>query len=330
MKRVSTLCRFAAVVLLIGLSITALSCQKKAADPSNLILATGGTSGTYYPFGGAMAQIWNKSIEKMNVTAQSTGASKENIRLVGKEEADLAIVQNDVMDYAFKGIELFADDGQGKPEVVEGFRTVATLYPEVVQIVVDPASGIRTVADMKGKRISVGDAGSGVEANAKQILEAYGLSFDDLNAAHLSFKESASAVKDKQLDGFFVTAGVPNAAIQELAALAPVRLLAVDGAALSKLSDKYKFYTSVSVPNGTYNGMSGDVATVAVKATLIVRKGLSEDLVYKLTKALFEKQPELAQAHAKGKELSMMSAVQGAPVDFHPGALKYYKEQGLK
>jgi len=291
---------------------------------ANLILATGGTSGTYYPFGGAMAQIWNKNIPGMNVTAQSTGASKENIRLVGKGEADLAIVQNDVMDYAFNGVELFSG------EKVEGFRTIATLYPEIVQIVVSPDSGIGSVADMKGKRISVGDAGSGVEANAKQILEAYGLSFSDLKAAHLSFKESAAGVKDKQLDGFFVTAGVPNAAIQELSALAPVKIISIDAAAADKLMGKYKFYTKVSIPAATYNGMGADASTVAVKATLIVRKDLSEKVVYDLTKTLFEKQADLALAHAKGKDLSLSSAVQGASIDFHPGALKYYKEKGAK
>ena len=294
-----------------------------SSQAANLILATGGTAGTYYPFGGAMAQIWNKGIPKMNVTVQATGASKENIRLIGRGEVDVAIVQNDSMDYAFNGVELFAG------EKIEGFRTIATLYPEVIQIVVDPASGIKTVADMKGKRISVGDAGSGTEANAKQILEAAGLSFSDLkSAARLSFKESAAAIKDKQLDGCFVTAGVPNAAIQELSALAPVTLLSVDAATAAKLMGKYKFYTNVKVPAGTYKGVVADVPTVAVKATLIARKDLSDAIVYSLTKTLFEKQAELGQAHAKGKELSLESAVQGASIEFHPGALKFYKEKG--
>ncbi len=135
---------------------------QKEAEKVNLIIATGGTAGTYYPFGGAMAQLWNTHLKGVNVTAQATGASKENIRLVGKGEAELAIVQNDVMDYAFKGIELF------NGEKIETFATIATLYPEIVQIVVSPDSGINSVADMKGKSISVGDAGSGVEANASR------------------------------------------------------------------------------------------------------------------------------------------------------------------
>ncbi len=324
-KALKILVLIAAIAFVPVLSFAAAQADAPAAvQGGNLILATGGTSGTYYPFGGAMAQIWNTSIEKMNVTAQATGASKENIRLVGKDEADLAIVQNDVMDYAMKGIELF------NGEKVEGFRTIATLYPEVVQIVADPAAGIKSIADLKGKRVSVGDAGSGVEANAKQILEAYGITFNDVKAAHLSFKESASALKDKQLDAFFVTAGVPNAAIQEISALSPVQILSVDDATAAKLIEKYKFYTKVSIPAGTYKGMDAAASTLAVKATLIVRDDLSEGVVYALTKALFEKQAELASAHAKGKELSLKGAVEGVSVDFHPGALKYYKEKGVK
>jgi hypothetical protein len=292
-------------------------------EKANLIIATGGTSGTYYPFGGAMAQIWNTNVKGMNVTAQATGASKENIRLVGKGEAELAIVQNDVMDYAMKGIELF------NGEKVETFSTIATLYPEIVQIVVARDSAINSVADMKGKSISVGDAGSGVEANAKQVLEAYGLSFGDLQTKRLSFKESAAALKDKQIEGFFVTAGIPNAAIQEIATIGGVKLISINPATMQKLMDKYKFYTSYTIKKDTYNGMTQDVATVAVKATLIVKKGLADSVVYNITKTLFEQQAALAQAHAKGKDLILQDAVQGVSVPFHPGAEKYYKEKGV-
>lgn len=288
---------------------------------NNLILATGGTGGTYYPYGGAMAQIFNQKIKNMNVTAQSTGASAENLRLVGKGEAELAIVQNDVMDYAFKGIETFK-------EKIEGFRTIATLYPEVVQVIVNPDSGINSIADMKGKKISVGAAGSGVEANAKQILEAYGLTFDDIKASHLSFNESANAYKDKQIDGFFVTSGVPNAAVQDVNALQKIKLISFDDATIDKLTKEYGFYTPFTITKDAYTGMDADVKTVAVKATLICNKDLKDDVVYDLTKALFENQAELAQAHAKGNLLNIQDAVKGVSVPFHPGAEKYYKEKG--
>ncbi|MGE4284113.1 MAG: TAXI family TRAP transporter solute-binding subunit [Clostridia bacterium] len=310
--------------VVLGLSMVLSGC---GAAKNNLILATGGTSGTYYPFGGAMAQIFNTKVENMNVTAQATGASKENLRLVGKGEADLAIVQNDVMDYAFTGTELFNLEGEN--EKIEGFRTLATLYPEVVQIVVSPDSGINSVADMKGKRISVGDAGSGVEANAKQVLEAYGLTFDDLKVTRLSFKESANAYKDKQLDGFFVTAGVPNTAIQEITALQDVKVLSIDDASAAKLAEKYPFYTQYTISKDIYKGMTEDAKTVAVKATLIVRKDLKDDVVYDLTKSLFENKEELGNAHAKGKELDINDAIKGVSVPLHPGAEKYYKEKGV-
>lgn len=320
MKKVIILLLIAAV-LMTGF----ISCKKKeaAVEAANLILATGGTSGTYYPFGGAMAQIWNTNIPGMNVTAQSTGASKENIRLVGKGEAELAIVQNDVMDYAMNGVELF------NGEKIETFRTVATLYPEIIQIVVAKDSKINSVADMKGKSISVGDAGSGVEANAKQILEAYGLTFDDLQTKRLSFKESGAALKDKQIEGFFVTAGIPNAAIQEIATIGGVKLLSIDGEAKQKLMEKYKFYTEFTISKDTYNGMEADAQTVAVKATLIANSELSENVVYNITKTLFDKQADLAQAHAKGNDLVLANAVMGVSVAFHPGAEKYYREMGV-
>lgn len=293
------------------------------ATKSNLILATGGTGGSYYPYGGAMAQIFNTKIENMNVTAQATGASAENLRLVGKGEAELAIVQNDVMDYAYNGTESF------KGEKIEGFRTIATLYPEVIQVIVSPESGINTIADMKGKRISVGAAGSGVESNAKQILEAYGLTFDDIKASHLSFNESANAYKDKQIDGFFVTSGVPNAAVQDVNALQKIKVISFDDASIDKLTKKYSFYTPFTITKDTYSGMEADAKTVAVKATLIVKKDLGDDVVYNITKALFENQKELAEAHAKGKELNIQDAVKGVSVPFHPGAEKYFKEKGV-
>lgn len=304
---------------LFAASIALTGCGK---TKTNLILATGGTGGTYYPFGGAMAQIFNTKIENMNVTAQATGASAENLRLVDKGEAELAIVQNDVMDYAYNATETFT-------EKIQGFRTIATLYPEVVQVIVNPESGINTIADMKGKRISVGAAGSGVESNAKQILEAFGLTFNDINASHLSFNESANAYKDKQIDGFFVTSGVPNAAVQDVNALQKIKVLSFDDATIDKLMKKYGFYTAFTIGKDVYTGMTSDVKTVAVSATLVCKKDLKDDVVYSITKALFDNQAELAQAHAKGKELVLENAVKGVSVPFHPGAEKYFKEKGV-
>ena len=311
-----------AAALVICSAFVLAGCSKNA--KKDYILATGGTGGTYYPFGGAIANIWNTKIENMNVTAQATGASAENLRLINKGEAEYAIVQNDVMDYAYNGKDLFAG------EKLENIMTIGTLYPEVVQIAVSKDSGIKSVADFRGKRISVGDAGSGVEFNAKQILEGYGLTFDDIKKSNLSFKESAEGIQNGTLDGCFVTAGVPNAALQELAFSAGLVLVPVDSVAAEKICKKYNYYTVTSIPGGTYKGTDSDTAALAIKATLAVNAKLDEEIVYQMTKALFENLDSLAAAHAKGKEVSAKAAVTGVSVPFHPGAKKYFTEIGLK
>ncbi len=311
------------VVLVALLLATTMIFAGGKKENTNFILATGGTSGTYYSFGGALANIWNTKIENMNVTAQSTGASAENLRLISKGDAEFAIVQNDVMDYAYKGIDLFAG------EKVSGLATIGTLYPEVVQIAATKESGIKSVADLKGKRVSVGDLGSGVEFNAKQILEGYGMTFDDIKKSNLSFKESGDGLQNGQLDACFVTAGVPNAALQELAISAGLVLVPVTGAEADAICAKYGYYTKTTIPGGTYKGADEDVPALAIKATLAVSESLSEDIVYNITKAMFENTSELALSHAKGKEISAEAAITGVSVPFHPGAVKYYKEIGL-
>ncbi|MBQ7159376.1 MAG: TAXI family TRAP transporter solute-binding subunit [Treponema sp.] len=305
-----------------GLMILAsfVGCTKKA--NKNFILATGGTSGTYYPFGGAIANIWNTNIEGMNVTAQATGASAENLRLISKGEAEFGIVQNDVMDYAYNGTDMFA-------QALPNLATIGTLYPEVVQIAASKNSGIKSVADLRGKRVSIGDAGSGVEFNAKQILEGYGITFNDIQKNNLSFKESAEGIQNGTLDACFVTAGVPNAALQELAFTAGLVLIPVTGAEADKIVNSYSFYTKTIIPAGTYNGTDTDTEALAIKATLAVSAELDENVVYEMTKALFENLDALGAAHAKGKEVSAKSAVTGVSVPFHPGAVKYYSEIGL-
>ena len=295
----------------------------KGSSQKDYILATGGTGGTYYPFGGAIANIWNTKIENMNVTAQATGASAENLRLINKGEAEFATVQNDVMDYAFHGTDMFAG------EKLENVMTVGTMYPEVIQIAVSENSGIKSVADFKGKRISVGDAGSGVEFNAKQILEGYGLTFEDIKKSNLSFKESAEGIQNGTLDGCFITAGVPNSALQELAFTAGLILIPVSGPEADAICSKYSFYTQTTIPGNTYKGTNTDTPALAIKATLAVSAKLDEDTVYQMTKTLFENLDELGQAHAKGKEVSAQAAVTGVSVPFRPGAEKYFKELGL-
>lgn len=285
-------------------------------------LATGGTTGTYYALGGDIAALWMANIENLDVSAQSTGGSKANIILINDGEAELATVQNDVMYYAYQGDKDFFDG-----QVIDSFQAIGALYPELVQIVVAADSGIKTVADLKGRNVSVGAVGSGVYFNAVQILENAGLTLSDIAAHHYSFDESATAFQNQQIDAFFVTSGLPNTSIIEVANKRDVNLIGLDEAALKSLSEKYSFYVPVTVPAGTYNGMAEDVTVPAVSAVLICKKDLSEDLVYQLTKVLFEKTGDLT--HAKKEMISAESAVKGVPVPFHPGAEKYFKELGL-
>lgn len=310
---------FFAFVLTAGVLLA--GCSKQTAK--NFILATGGTSGTYYPFGGAIANIWNTKIENMNVTAQATGASAENLRLISKGDAEFGIVQNDVMDYAYSGTDMF--EGQK----LENIMTIGTLYPEVVQIAASTASGITSIEDLRGKRVSIGDAGSGVEFNAKQILLGYGIGLDEIKKSNLSFKESADGLQNGTLDACFVTAGVPNSALQELAFTSGVILIPVEGEAADSICAAHGFYTKVLIPAGTYRGTDVDVPALAIKAAIAVSSKLDEETVYKMTKALFDNLEELGAAHAKGKEVSTESAVTGISVPFHPGASKYFKEIGL-
>ena len=293
-----------------------------SADAVSLKMATGGTTGTYYAYGGVIANILNGKLGSLQLNVQSTGASKANIFMIDDGEAEVAIVQNDVMDYASKGTDLFEEDG-----AIESFSAGAALYAEVCQII--SSGDIKSVEDLKGKRVSVGDAGSGVEFNARQILNAYGISFDDIEVNNLGFGDSADALKDGKIDAFFCTAGAPTTAITELATTNSINLLGIDDEHAAALQNDYAFYTQYTIPGGTYKGVDDDVVTVAVKATLIVSDELSEDVVYDLVKGLFDNKDAITAGHAKGAELDPAYAVDGISVKFHPGAEKYFKEAGV-
>jgi len=310
------LCLIVSVLLVIALLLPGCGAKK-----TTLKMATGGTTGTYYAYSGTVSQVLSQKIEGLSFDVQSTGASKANIYLVSDKEADIAIVQNDVMYYAYNGTDLFAG------EKVSGFSAMAGVYAEVCQIVAK--KDINSIEDLRGKRVSVGDVGSGVEFNARQILEAYGMTFDDIIVNNLSFGDSATALKDDKIDAFFCVAGAPTTAIVELATTNEIKLLAIDDAHAAKLMEKYPFYTKYSIPAGIYKGVDYAAQTVAVVATYIVSDSLSEDLVYNMTKALFENAEEIKRGHPKGAELDPAYSVSSISIPLHPGAEKYYKEVGV-
>jgi TRAP transporter TAXI family solute receptor len=283
-------------------------------------IATGGTAGTYFPLGGALAEVWNKNIKGMNANATVTGASIANVNALAKGDVDVIFVQNDGAFYALNGIELFKDKG------FKDIRGMACLYNETVQLVALADSGVKTIADLKGKRVSVGAAGSGVEINARQVLEAAGLSYADIKVQYLSFAESASNLKDGNIDAAFNTAGAPTAAIQDLSASKKIVLVPVDGAVAKKLMDKWSFYTPEKIAANTYIGVTSDVMTVSVKSMLACSAKLDADLVYNMLKVMFANGERMAASHKKGADIQIATALDGMSIPLHPGAEKFFKE----
>ncbi|MBE8951893.1 MAG: TAXI family TRAP transporter solute-binding subunit [Quinella sp. 1Q7] len=282
-------------------------------------IATGGTAGTYYPIGGAIAEVLNKN--GMNASAQSTGASVANINMLKDKQVELAIVQNDITYYAVNGLEMFKESGK-----IENLSGIASLYPETCQFIVREDSGIKSINDLKGKRVAVGAAGSGAEANARQILEAYGITYDDVEEQFLSFAEGAYAIKDKTVDAAFVTAGYPTASVQDVASQNKIRLLPVGDEQIKILTDKYPFYTKTVVPKGVYQGFDEEVQTVSVMAILVCNDKIDAALGEKLTKAVFDNVDKIAAAHSAGKNIKKESALTGMDfIKMNEGATKVLK-----
>lgn len=295
--------------------------EKKPAAQKFINIATGGTAGTYFPLGGAIADILNKNIPGANASAQSTGASVANINLLQQGKVDLAFVQNDIAYYAANGTEMFKD------KKVAGLKGIATLYPETIQIVTLDKSGITSLDQIKGKRVAVGAAGSGTEANARQILAAYGLTYQDVSVQYLSFGEASSALKDGNVDVAFVTAGHPTAAIQDIATQHKVVLIPVDAAKADALIAKYPFYTKVNIPAKTYTNQNTDVSAVAVRCMLVVSEKMDTQLGYDITKAIFSNLERLKAAHAAAGAVSKASAKDGMSITLNAGSDKYFKEK---
>ncbi|MFW6000867.1 MAG: TAXI family TRAP transporter solute-binding subunit [Halanaerobium sp.] len=307
------------IVLLAVLSI-GFSTSVFAQETTFVSMATGGTSGTYYPIGGAIAKVLNENVEGMNASAQSTGASVTNTRLIYNEEVELAILQNDIASYAVKGENQFSDNQ------VNNMKGIASLYPEVIQIVVRADADIESVEDLEGKKVAVGAPGSGAEANAKQIIEFFGLSYDDIDEDYLSFGEAASRLKDRQIDAAFLTAGIPTAAVMDVAATQDISLINFSDEDIESLNSEFPYLTGVTVPADSYNGMEEDIQTVALQAILVASDNLTKDTVYDITKAIFENRDTLIEAHDRAKDITLEGAQDGMTVELHPGAEQYYDE----
>ncbi|MDL2300221.1 TAXI family TRAP transporter solute-binding subunit [Clostridiaceae bacterium OttesenSCG-928-D20] len=311
-------------LLLITILVLSLAACGGSSVPE-LKMATGGTSGTYYGFSGVIANVLNEKMgDTLTITHESTGASKENVQLVDSKETQIAIIQNDVMSYAYNATDMF----QGE-EKVQSYSAVMSCYPEIVQIVANKK--ITSIEELRGKKVSVGDAGSGTEFNARQVLGAYGIDIEtDIQKNNQSFGDSVDSIKNGTIDAAFVVAGTPTVAVDELAATYDFNLLSLDDEHIAKLQADYAFYAEVTIPGGTYSKVAEDVKAVAVMATIIAHNDVEEEVIYNFLKGIFDYKADITAGHTKGAEIDLNTAISGIDIPFHPGAMKYYKEVGVK
>ena len=320
MKRILVL--FLALCLIFALCACGKS-DAPAKDFKNLTMGTGGEAGTYYAFGGVVGGYISQNTDLSVNVVSSNGSAANLTGIVTEGIYDLATVQSDVMTYAYKGTNSFADVG-----ALTGFRVLGGLYAETVQIVTcDPT--IKSVADLAGKSVCVGDVGSGTFFNTVDILAAYDMTIDDLNPVYQSFGDSAESLKDGKIQAALITAGAPTTAVVDLATAKDVYLVSIDDEHMAKLLDACPWYASYTIPAGTYNGFDEDAVTVTVKATLVCRADLPDDVAYALVSTIFENTAAIAEQHAKGAELSVEFATDGIAVPFAAGAAKYYAEKGV-
>jgi TRAP transporter TAXI family solute receptor len=293
---------------------------------TRLAIATGGTGGVYYPLGGGLAALISKHLPGVEATAEVTTASVDNMKLLHANRVGVVFTLPDTALDAYRG------QMKGFSEKV-AVRALSAIYANYMQIVAIEGSGINSVADLKGKRVSTGSPGSGVEVKGLRVLEAYGLTPKDFKSQdRLGAAESVGALKDRKLDAFFWDGGIPTASILDLAVTPGMKIRLIPHAeAVPKMISKYgPLYFVATIPKGTYAGMDADVQVAGATNLLAVHERMDENLAYQITKLLHERTADLVAVHSAAKEISLQSATVGSPIPFHPGALRYYKEKGVK
>lgn len=316
--------RFAALFV-VGALVIGLFGAQLAQAQDRLSIATGGTGGVYYPYGGAMANLISEYVDGVDVTAEVTSASVDNMLLIESGDADLAFVLGDTAYDAVQGNAPF--------ETAVPAQALATLYNNFTHLVTTDDSGINTVADLRDKRVSTGSPGSGTEVIANRILEAAGLNPDeDIQREQLGASESADAIRDRQIDAYFWSGGLPTGSVTDLGATPNIDLKLIPHADLAEtLSSQYgAFYGTETIPGGTYPGQDEAVDVIVVPNVLVVNSDFDEELAYNIVKAIFDHRDELVAAHPVANDLTLENAVQNSPIEFHPGAVRYYTEQGVQ
>ena len=285
-------------------------------------ILTGGTSGVYYPLGVAIGKIYSDKIPDVKTQVQATKASVENLILLQQGRGEIAFALGDSLKAAWDG-----DEEAGFKSKLDKLRTIGAIYPNYIQVVATADSGIKTLADLKGKSLSVGAPKSGTELNSRAILAAAGLSYKDIGKLeYLPFAESVDLMKNRQLNATLQSAGLGVASLKDLSTSTEITVVSVPKEVVEKIGPPFK---PVIIPANTYAGQDKDVPTAAVINYLVTSSAVSDDLAYQMTKLIYESLPELANAHASGKEIKLENAASGSPVPLHPGAIRYYKEKGL-
>ena len=285
-------------------------------------ILTGGTSGVYYPLGVAIGKIYSDKISGVKTQVQATKASVENLNLIEQGRGELAFTLGDSLKAAVDG-----DEEAGFKSKLTKLRTIGAIYPNYIQIVATADSGIKTLADLKGKTLSVGAPKSGTELNARAILKAAGLEYKDLGKVeYLPFAESVDLMKNRQLNATLQSAGLGVASLKDLSNSTEIVVVSVPKATVDKIGPPF---VAVSIPANTYKGQDKDVPTAAVVNYLVTSSDVSDDVAYQMTKLVYDSLPELSTAHVAGKEIKLETAATGSPAPMHPGAIKYFKEKGL-
>ncbi|HSX70028.1 MAG TPA: TAXI family TRAP transporter solute-binding subunit [Pseudomonas sp.] len=307
--------------LLLAASALAVSTAALAA-PTFINVLTGGTSGVYYPIGVALSQLYGSGIEGSKTSVQATKASVENLNLLQAGRGELAFALGDSVSDAWNGVE---EAGFKAP--LKKLRAIAGTYPNYIQIVASAESGIKTLADLKGKRISVGAPKSGTELNARAIFKAAGLTYEDMGEVQfLPYAESVELIKNRQLDATLQSSGLGMAAIRDLASTMPISFVAIPGEVASKIGNAA--YQPASIPANTYDGQTEAVPTVAITNLLVSHDKVSDEVAYQMTKLMFDNLGKLANAHSAAKDIKLEGAAKNLPIPLHPGAERYYKEVG--
>jgi len=292
------------------------------AAPTFINVLTGGTSGVYYPIGVALSQLYGSGIDGAKTSVQATKASVENLNLLEAGRGELAFALGDSVTDAWNGVE---EAGFKAP--LKKLRAIAGTYPNYIQIVASKESGITTLADLKGKRISVGAPKSGTELNARAIFKAAGLSYEDMGKVEfLPYAESVELIKNRQLDATLQSSGLGMAAIRDLAATLPITFVAIPADITAKIDNAA--YQAASIPAGTYDGQDSEVPTVAINNILVSHDGVSDEVAYQMTKLMFDNLERLGNAHSAAKDIKLEGAAKDLPIPLHPGAERFYKEAG--